>query len=496
MNSSVTVAPTSTRPTTATPAPSAAGPRLLAGWYETGAPAGLAEHHRRYGPLPLPDRPGRSDRLIEELTAACLRGRGGAGFPTARKLAAVAAGHRRPVVVANGCEGEPASRKDAALLSLAPHLVLDGGVLAAHALGASEVILCVHQGAPAARTLPPVIAERDDPVPVRLVTVPPRYVASGESALIHFLTTGDARPTTTPPRASQRGVNAAPTLVDNVETLAHLALIACFGASWFRSTGTPQLPGTLLITLGGAIRRPGVYEVPAGTTLGAALQGGGGPATPVPAVLVGGYAGNWLAMPQAMDTPLSHEGLHSAGAALGVAALLALPHSLRARPDRAPAALPRRPIRETMRALHLRAPRDRHRPHRDRGRPPQRHHRTPAPPPPARGNTRARGVRPPRRCRPAHRQRATSLHRRSTPPSPRPTLPRRTRLTPVPSPERALTWLDTAQDPYYGSIPSPATRTDSAPNYSPNTSPSANGATPSCAPARYPPPCCHSPTRR
>jgi NADH:ubiquinone oxidoreductase subunit F (NADH-binding) len=327
MNSSVTVAPTSTRPTTATPAPSAAGPRLLAGWYETGAPAGLAEHHRRYGPLPLPDRPGRSDRLIEELTAACLRGRGGAGFPTARKLAAVAAGHRRPVVVANGCEGEPASRKDAALLSLAPHLVLDGGVLAAHALGASEVILCVHQGAPAARTLPPVIAERDDPVPVRLVTVPPRYVASGESALIHFLTTGDARPTTTPPRASQRGVNAAPTLVDNVETLAHLALIARFGASWFRSTGTPQLPGTLLITLGGAIRRPGVYEVPAGTTLGAALQGAGGPATPVPAVLVGGYAGNWLAMPQAMDIPLSHEGLHSAGAALGVAALLALPHT-------------------------------------------------------------------------------------------------------------------------------------------------------------------------
>jgi NADH:ubiquinone oxidoreductase subunit F (NADH-binding) len=231
------------------------------------------------------------------------------------------------VVVANGCEGEPASAKDAALLTLAPHLVLDGSVLAAHALGAAEVIVCVHQGAPAAHTLPSVLAERDDPVPVRLVTVPARYVASEASALVHYLTTGDARPTTTPPRASQHGVNGAPTLLDNVETLAHLALIARFGAAWFRSTGTPDLPGTLLITVGGAIRRPGVYELAGGTTLGAALQCAGGPTTPVHAVLVGGYAGNWLPLPQAMDFPLSHEGLPSTGSPLGVAVLLALPNT-------------------------------------------------------------------------------------------------------------------------------------------------------------------------
>ena len=326
MNSDLTVRPTPTHPTT--PAPPVAGPRLLAGWYQTRAPAGLADHHRRYGPLPLPDQPGRPAHLIDKITAAGLCGRGGAGFPTARKLAAVAAARgRRPVVVANGCEGEPASTKDAALLTLAPHLVLDGGVLAAHALGATEVIVCVHQGAPVARTLPSVIAERDDPVPVRLVTAPPRYVASEASALVHYLTTGDARPTTTPPRASQRGVNAAPTLVDNIETLAHLALIARFGASWFRSTGTSDLPGTLLITLAGALRRPGVYELAGGTTLGAALQHAGGPATPVQAVLTGGYAGNWLSIPESLDTPLSHEGFRSAGSALGVAVLLALPHT-------------------------------------------------------------------------------------------------------------------------------------------------------------------------
>jgi NADH:ubiquinone oxidoreductase subunit F (NADH-binding) len=325
MNLPLTVRPTSTPPTR--PAAPVAGPRLLAGWYETRAPAGLVEHHRRYGPLPVAGRPGRPGRLIDEVTAAGLRGRGGAGFPTARKLAAVAAARGRPVVVANGCEGEPASTKDAALLTVAPHLVLDGGVLAAHALGAAEVILCVHHGAPAARTLPSVIAERDDPVPVRLVEVPARYVASEASALVHYLTTGDARPTTTPPRASQRGVNGAPTLVGNVETLAHLALIARFGASWFRSAGTPELPGTLLVTVGGAIRRPGVYEVAGGTTLDAALRCAGGPAVPVQAVLIGGYAGNWLAIPESLGAPLSHEGLRSAGSALGVAVLLALPHT-------------------------------------------------------------------------------------------------------------------------------------------------------------------------
>ncbi|HZD15094.1 MAG TPA: NADH-ubiquinone oxidoreductase-F iron-sulfur binding region domain-containing protein [Pseudonocardiaceae bacterium] len=328
MNTALTLGPASTRLSMdQTPAPPVAGPGLLTGWYETGAPADLVEHHRRYGRLPIAGRPGRPARLIDEVTAAGLRGRGGAGFPTARKLAAVAAAGRRPVVVANGCEGEPASAKDAALLSVAPHLVLDGSVLAAHALGALEVILCIHQGAAAARTLPSVIAERHDPVPVRLVEVPARYVASEASALVHFLNCGDARPTTSPPRASQQGVNGRPTLVDNVETLAHLALIARFGASWFRSTGTPQLPGTLLITLGGAIRRPGVYELAGGTTLGTALQHAGGPTTPVQAVLTGGYAGNWLTVPKSLDVPLCQEGPPTTGSALGVAVLLALPRT-------------------------------------------------------------------------------------------------------------------------------------------------------------------------
>ncbi|MDT5173293.1 MAG: hypothetical protein QOG37_544 [Mycobacterium sp.] len=300
--------------------------RLLAGWHDTAAGADLAEHQRRYGRLPLPGHAGHPARLVDEVAAAGLLGRGGAGFPTAHKLAAVAGARGRPIVVANGCEGEPASEKDAVLLDLAPHLVLDGAIAAAHALGASEVSICVHEGTAAALTMPVAIAERRDPVPIRLVEVPAHYVASEASALVQYLNTGDARPTSTTVRAAQHGVRGRPTLIDNVETLAHLALIARYGAGWFRQTGSEDLPGTLLTTIGGAVRHPGVYELPGGTTLDTALRHAGGPTTPVQAVLTGGYGGSWLSSAnQAPATPLTHEGMRAAGATLGVAALLALP---------------------------------------------------------------------------------------------------------------------------------------------------------------------------
>ncbi len=309
------------------PAPPTGPHRLLAGWHSTGRPADHSEHLRRYGALPLAawsSRHGRA-RLIDEVDAAGLRGRGGAGFPTGRKLRAVAEGRRVPIVLANGCEGEPASGKDRVLLDLAPHLVLDGAVLAAHAVNASEVIVCVHDGDHAGERVVQAIAERDDPIRIRAVAVPGRYVASEESALVRYLNTGDARPTTKPPRPAERGVAGRRTLVDNVETLAHLALVARFGADWFRSLGTTQTPGTLLVTVGGAVRVSGVHEIPAGSPLGAALTLAGAPTRNIPAVLVGGYGGNWLPVPAALGVPLSHEGLRAAGAVLGVPVLLALP---------------------------------------------------------------------------------------------------------------------------------------------------------------------------
>lgn len=279
-------------------------------------------HELRFGPLPSPVG------LIDAVTDAGLRGRGGGGFPTGRKLTAVVAAtslRRRPVVVANGCEGEPASMKDATLLHCAPHLVLDGAVLAGQALRASRAVVAVHAGSPAADRLRRALADRTDPLRVRIAEIPDRFVAGEATALVQHLNGGPALPTATPPRLAQRGVDGAPTLVDNVETLAHLALIARYGPDWFRGTGTLDLPGTLLVTLGGAVRRPGVHEVPAGTPVGAVLDLAGGPAGVVQAVLSGGFGGGWLRLPDALDVPLTHEALRRAGAALGVPMLLALP---------------------------------------------------------------------------------------------------------------------------------------------------------------------------
>jgi NADH:ubiquinone oxidoreductase subunit F (NADH-binding) len=292
------------------------GPRLLAGWADTARVADLTAHLARYGQPPPADR-----ALIGMVDAAGLRGRGGAWFPTGRKMAAVAAGRRRPIVVANGADGEPASDKDHALLTVAPHLVLDGMVLAATALGATDAILCVHRGDPLALTVHAAMRQRTgDPVAIRLVEVPARYVASEESALVNFLNTGEARPTDRPPRPFEHGVRGRPTLVDNVETLANVALIARYGPEWFRALGTQAAPGTMLATVGGAVATPGVREIPLGTTVSVALGASGGVSEPVGAVLVGGFGGNWVAMPAAAELPLTPEDL-----VLGVGMLMALP---------------------------------------------------------------------------------------------------------------------------------------------------------------------------
>jgi NADH:ubiquinone oxidoreductase subunit F (NADH-binding) len=267
----------------------------------------LAGHRRHHGVVPWVAYHGDDgrDRLIEAVAAADLRGRGGGGFPTAVKLRAARA--RRSIVVANGCEGDPLSRKDATLLALSPHLVLDGLQLAAHAIGATEAVLCVHVGSPVLGSVAAARAERDDLVPVRVVEVPRRYVASEETALVHYLTSGDARPLGKQPRPAERGVRGRPTLVDNVDTLAQLALVVLLGPHHYRAARTD------LVTVSGAVRRPGVVEVRAGASLGEVLAAAGGEAEPLQAVLVGGYGGTWT-------SDLN-------GALSGIAAVHALPVS-------------------------------------------------------------------------------------------------------------------------------------------------------------------------
>jgi NADH:ubiquinone oxidoreductase subunit F (NADH-binding) len=289
----------------------------------------LAEHLEVHGAAPVLGR-NEGPVLIDWVDRAELRGRGGAAFPTATKLAAVVDAGRRSLVVANGAEGEPASAKDRRLLEWSPHLVLDGALLAAQTVRADEVILCVrHDAVKALESAGAAIAEREAagmvPVPVRLVVTPSSYLAGEESALVRFLNGGPAKPTFVPPRPFERGVARRPTLVQNLETLAHLALIARHGPEWFREAGTAREPGTALVTLSGAVSEPGVYEIGLGTSLRELLVAAGGATDPVRAVLVGGYFGTWLGLGAARDLILHDEHLRPLGSGLGSGVIAILP---------------------------------------------------------------------------------------------------------------------------------------------------------------------------
>ncbi len=310
-------------------------PRLLAGASAHG-PLSLADHTRVHGPLPGGGGRGRrrarerSALLIEEIERSGLRGHGGAAFPTAAKMRAVTSTRRPVTAVVNASEGEPASHKDRTLLETLPHLVIDGGVLAAEAVGAGEVIVCVCESAVLGmESVARAIREREGAGAgrsprVRLATVPEHYVAGQESALVNHLNGGSALPTFTPPMPFERGVAGRPTLVNNAETVAHIALIARHGASWFRELGTPEHPGSALVSLSGAVAYPGVYEIELGTSLSSLIEAAGGTRGRARGALIGGYAGSWVSGELVNDLALSNERLAPYGASLGAGVVLLL----------------------------------------------------------------------------------------------------------------------------------------------------------------------------
>jgi NADH:ubiquinone oxidoreductase subunit F (NADH-binding) len=261
------------------------------------------------GPVgPLPRVAG--GRLIARLEAANLLGRGGAGFPAGRKWRAVAerAGGRG-VVLANAAEGEPLSLKDRTLMETRPQLVVDGAQLAAEAVGASDIIFYVgsaHRAAEAA--IRRALAERSNRLPVRarVVSAPDGYVSGEESAAVHFVNAGDARPTTVPPRPFERGVDGRPTLVQNVESLAAAALIA---------RGIESHTG--LVTVTGSVRNPGVQEIDLDWTLGEVAAAAGGVVRPVQAALLGGYFGGWASIDEVWRFPMEPQSLRARGLTLG-----------------------------------------------------------------------------------------------------------------------------------------------------------------------------------
>ncbi|MCV7283384.1 hypothetical protein H7J88_27480 [Mycolicibacterium flavescens] len=295
-------------------------PRLLRPG-QTGAQS-YAEYTRDGGYLPLLD----AEELLVQVDLSGLLGRGGAAFPIGTKLRTVHDAHRRgsdTVVVANGEEGEPASIKDRWLLRHRPHLVLDGLRLALAVAGASRGFVYVSDPAAAeavAAALADVPAETFGAAEIALVTVDAGYVAGEETAAVRRINGGPAKPTDKPPRPFEEGVHGLPTMVSNVETLAHLPYIHQHGAQQFRAVGTPMSPGTFLATVTGGGRPPALYEIPHGAAVSELLDVHGVPADAVTGVLMGGYFAG-LVNTDILDATLDHESIRRLGSGLGCGAL-------------------------------------------------------------------------------------------------------------------------------------------------------------------------------
>ena len=300
--------------------------RLLAGPRINGTAEPLEAHRARLGALP---RDHEALDLIPMLEASGLLGRGGAGFPVGRKWRALAERTSgRAVVVVNGAEGEPASFKDRTLMTDRPHLVVDGAILAADAIGADEIVFYVgEEHGAAAAAMGQAVDERTSEFgrPARLVLAPATYVAGEASAAVNFINSGDARPTTNPPRVSERGVAGSPTLVQNVESLAYAALIARCGEGWYRSAGRLATRGTALVTVTGATSEWGVREIELGTTLGEIATVSGARAAGIQAVILGGYFGTWAPVGDVWNLPLDPAVMKGRGLAFGCGIVGLLP---------------------------------------------------------------------------------------------------------------------------------------------------------------------------
>lgn len=305
------------------------------------------------------------EAVIRTVADAGLRGRGGAGFPTGTKWAAVAANRSdvlKATVVVNAAEGEPWTEKDRAILLADPYQVLEGALCAAHAVGAGEVVVAL-RGTFGPVRVDAAIAEVEaagwcGDVVVRTFAGPEEYLFGEETGLLEALEGRPPMPRIAPPY--RRGAtevagdgeqpdegsglsagielagvtDAPPALVDNVETLAHVAWIVADGPDAFRALGTDATPGTIVCTVTGLVGGDapaergvddvpgGIGEVPAGTTVREAIEriaGGTPPGAELGAVVVG--ASTRPLRPEELDLPLCFDALAEAGSGLGSATI-------------------------------------------------------------------------------------------------------------------------------------------------------------------------------
>lgn len=301
--------------------PSNVVPRVLHG--SSGRPLNLAQHEQAFS------TDQRNDSLIEQLEASGLTGRGGAAFPTSRKVDYLREQRgRQKYVVVNAVEGEPASHKEFSLMAANPHLVLDGAEYLASMIGAEHICVCVARDNPAViNHLKQAIHERARrsmrEATIEMLTTPWRYVAGEESALIHWLNDNESLPQYRAQRPSLLKVGRAPVLVDNAETCANVGLIGRYGANWFRGVGTAASPGTALVSLTGAVAQPTVLEVALGTPLRKILSTGGADLNPQ-ALLLGGFGGGWLDGSH-LDLSYDNEALFAFGTSVGAGVVVVLP---------------------------------------------------------------------------------------------------------------------------------------------------------------------------
>ncbi|WP_296605715.1 NADH-ubiquinone oxidoreductase-F iron-sulfur binding region domain-containing protein [Nocardioides sp.] len=293
------------------------GPALLAG---IAAGPGLAAHREQYGALPRID----VDTLLAALGRLRVRGRGGAAFPFEVKLrtAADRSRHgRRPVVVVNLSEGEPASAKDSALALMRPHLVLDGAVATAYALGARELHVVVPQDRPLVGTsIRAALAERRDPMRTEVHVAASRFVAGQARAVLELMAGRPNLPVTAWSPEAVAGHRGRPTLLSNAETWAQVGLLVLGGEERYAASGTPDEPGTTLLTLvtpSGST--PEVVEVGFGTPWADVLP----PSWSGRALLVGGFHGAWVPWAAITGGRVSVDAMRAAGTPMGAGVVLA-----------------------------------------------------------------------------------------------------------------------------------------------------------------------------
>jgi NADH:ubiquinone oxidoreductase subunit F (NADH-binding)/ferredoxin len=283
----------------------------------------LEAHRDIFGPLPRLT----AEELIAIAERVDLRGQGGAAFPFARKLSAVVqnaeANDCPPVVVVNCTEGEPGSVKDKMLMIRSPYLVLSGAALVAEAIGADEIIVGVAGDELANRSVEAAIeAEPGLRKLARVVQMPERFISGESGALIRGINGKRPIPPGRKVLAAESGVADLPTFLSNAGTFAQLAVLALLGPERFAAVGTPEEPGTVLLSVGGSAANPAVVEVPTGVPLAAVLDICQAPAGD--GVLVGGYHGMWLPAGTAYVVPVSREGLAAVGGTLGSGIVLPL----------------------------------------------------------------------------------------------------------------------------------------------------------------------------